>query len=105
MTVHPAPGHASGTLANAVLAHCPDLEGVGGALRPGIVHRLDKDTSGLLVVAKNDTAHRSLSRQMKERQVKKAYMALVWGHPKPAEGVVSAPIGRDPRNRKRMGGV
>lgn len=102
MTVHPAPGHARHTLVNALLAHCTDLSGVGGVLRPGIVHRLDKDTSGLLLVAKNDRAHADLSRQLKERSVDKRYLALVQGHLEQPEGVIEGAIGRDPRNRKRM---
>ena len=102
LTVHPAPGHPDGTLANAVLAHCPDLTGIGGELRPGIVHRLDKDTSGLLVVAKGERAHRVLSEQLKERRFTKRYLALVRGRPSPEEAVIDAPIGRDVRNRKRM---
>ncbi len=102
LTVHPAPGHPSGTLVNALLAMCPDLRGIAGTLRPGIVHRLDKDTSGLMVVAKNDRAQRELSRQLKEREVRKTYVALVQGVPKPAEGVIEAPIGRHPKNRKKM---
>jgi 23S rRNA pseudouridine1911/1915/1917 synthase len=102
MTVHPSPGHAHHTLVNALLAHCSDLAGVGGVLRPGIVHRLDKDTSGLLLVAKNDRAHADLSRQLKERLVEKRYLALVTGRLEPAEGVIEGAIGRDPRNRKRM---
>ena len=102
MTVHPAPGHRDRTLANAVLAHCPDLTGIGGVLRPGIVHRLDKDTSGLLVVAKGEKAHEELSRQLKERRFTKRYLALVHGRLSPAEAVIDAPVGRDARNRKRM---
>ncbi len=102
LTVHPAPGHPRGTLVNALLAACPDLRGVGGALRPGIVHRLDKDTSGLMVIAKNDRAHRALSRQLKERTVHKTYLALVHGVPEPRQGTIEAPIGRHPRNRKKM---
>jgi len=102
LTVHPAPGHPSGTLVNALLAVCPDLRGIAGTLRPGIVHRLDKDTSGLMVVAKNDRAQRSLSNQLKERQVHKTYLALVHSVPKPREGTVEAPIGRHPKNRKKM---
>ena len=105
MTVHPAPGHRDDTLANAVLAHSPDLEGVGGELRPGIVHRLDKDTSGLLVVAKNDLAHAGLSDQFKDRSVTKGYTALVHGHPRQPKAVVDAPIGRHTKHRKRMGVV
>ncbi|HXF50630.1 MAG TPA: RluA family pseudouridine synthase [Dehalococcoidia bacterium] len=102
MPVHPGPGHLSGTLVNAVLAHCPDLSGIGGALRPGIVHRLDKDTSGLIIVAKNDRTHQALQRQLKERAVEKRYVALVRGDLRPDEGVIDAPIARDPRYRKRM---
>ena len=102
MTVHPAPGHPDGTLVNAVLAHCPDLEGIGGTVRPGIVHRLDKDTSGLMVVAKNDRAHRSLSEQLKARAMSKAYIALTHGSLTPAEAIIDAPIGRSSVNRQRM---
>jgi 23S rRNA pseudouridine1911/1915/1917 synthase len=102
MTVHPAPGHARGTLVNAVLAHCPDLPGIGGVQRPGIVHRLDKDTSGLIVVAKSEAAHRVLASQLKERRVEKTYLALVQGRLEPAAAVIDAPIGRDPSNRRRM---
>ena len=105
LVVHPAPGHLSGTLVNALLAHCPDLAGIGGVERPGIVHRLDKDTSGLMVVAKNERAHQSLTRQIKERTVTKRYLALVHGELRPPEGTIDAPIGRDPRNRQRMGVV
>ena len=102
MTVHPSPGHASATLVNAILAHCDDLSGIGGVMRPGIVHRLDRDTSGVILVAKNDAAHNDLARQLKARTVEKAYMAIVEGTPRPPEGVIDAPIGRDPGNRKRM---
>jgi 23S rRNA pseudouridine1911/1915/1917 synthase len=102
LVVHPAAGHDRGTLVNAVLAHAPDLRGVGGEARPGIVHRLDKDTSGLIVVAKHDAAHHELQRQFKARSVKKVYLALVEGHVEPAEGVVDAPIARDRVHRKRM---
>lgn len=102
MVVHPGFGHAGGTLVNAVLAHCPDLAGVGGKLRPGIVHRLDKDTSGLIVVAKGDAALRDLQAQFQGREVQKAYLALVEGHVSPATGLIDAPIGRDPRARKKM---
>jgi len=102
LTVHPAPGHPDRTLANALLALCKDLQGVGGTLRPGIVHRLDKDTSGLLVVAKNDKAHSALSDQLKRRQFDKVYLALVHGRPSRPKAVIEAPVGRDPRNRKRM---
>ncbi len=102
MVVHPAAGHFSGTLVNAVLAHAPDLEGVGDEKRPGIVHRLDKDTSGLIVVAKNDRAHRHLQAQFKDRLAQKLYLALVVGHPPTPVGRIEAPIGRDPKNRQRM---
>ena len=102
LTVHPAPGHPSGTLVNALLAVVPDLKGIGGELRPGIVHRLDKETSGLMVVAKTHQAHLELSRQIKERQVEKGYLALASGVVTPSEGVIDAPIGRNPRHRKKM---
>ncbi len=102
LVVHPAPGHYSGTLVNALLYHCKDLEGIGAKLRPGIVHRLDKDTSGALVVAKTSAAHEHLSRQFKAREVNKAYLALVFGEPKSDKGVVKLPIGRHPVDRKRM---
>ena len=102
MAVHPGPGHLDDTLANAVLAHSPGLEGIGGEQRPGIVHRLDKDTSGLIVVAKNERAHTSLSDQFKERSVTKGYLALVHGQVSPPEAIIDAPIGRHPRDRKRM---
>ncbi|MGQ0674714.1 MAG: RluA family pseudouridine synthase [Rhodospirillales bacterium] len=106
MVVHPAPGNPEATLVNALLAHCGDtLAGVGGVKRPGIVHRLDKDTSGLLVAAKNDLAHASLSKQFAERTVDRLYSAVVWGVPRPAQGEIAAAIGRDPRNRKRMAAV
>lgn len=102
MVVHPAPGHEEGTLVNAVLGYCPDLEGVGGERRPGIVHRLDKDTSGLILVAKNDIALRYLQRQFKRRTVTKRYLALVEGRIQPPQALIDAPVGRDPNNRKRM---
>ncbi|MGB2694229.1 MAG: RluA family pseudouridine synthase [Dehalococcoidia bacterium] len=102
LAVHPSPGHRSHTLVNAVLAHCPSLSGIGGKQRPGIVHRLDKDTSGLIIVAKNDVAHLSLARQLKERKVKKTYIALVDGRVEPPEGIIDAPIARHPGDRKRM---
>ena len=102
LTVHPAPGHPSHTLVNALLALCPDLKGIGGEMRPGIVHRLDKDTSGLMVVAKSSPAHLSITKQIKDRAVRKGYLALAWGQVEPTEGRINAPIGRDPRNRKRM---
>ncbi len=102
MVVHPAHGHHSGTLVNALLAHCPDLAGIGGELRPGIVHRLDKDTSGLLIVAKSDAAYHHLQNQFQARLVHKTYLALVDGIPDASHGVVDAPIGRDPQHRQRM---
>ncbi|MBI3363040.1 MAG: RluA family pseudouridine synthase [Chloroflexi bacterium] len=102
MIVHPSAGHVRGTLAHAVLGHDPEIEGVGGEQRPGIVHRLDKETSGLIVVAKNDRAHRDLQRQFKSRAVEKVYTALVDGAPPTDRGRIETPIGRDPRNRKRM---
>lgn len=102
MVVHPAAGHESGTLVNAVLAHCPNLPGIGGERRPGIVHRLDKDTSGLILVAKNDEALRYLQGQFKKRTIEKVYLALTEGHFRAGEAMIDGPIGRDPRNRKRM---
>jgi len=102
MVVHPAFGHRSGTLVNALLAHCPDLAGIGGQIRPGIVHRLDKDTSGLIVVAKSDAAHQQLQNQFKERLVHKTYLALTEGVLTAPCGVIDAPIGRDPLHRQRM---
>jgi 23S rRNA pseudouridine1911/1915/1917 synthase len=101
LTVHPAPGHPSHTLVNAVLAHCPDIE-INGSVRPGIVHRLDKNTSGLIIVAKNDAAHRDLSDQIKNRSVIKRYLVLVEGCLSPDRGTIEAPIDRDPSHRKRM---
>ncbi|MCI0777407.1 MAG: RluA family pseudouridine synthase [Chloroflexi bacterium] len=102
MAVHPSPGHSSHTLVNGILAHCDDLSGIGGVKRPGIVHRLDKDTSGLIIVAKNDAAHVSLARQLKERKVEKMYVALVEGCVTPPEGRIEAPIARDVKHRRRM---
>ena len=102
MVVHPAAGNWHGTLVNAVLHHCPGLEGVGGTGRPGIVHRLDKDTSGLILVAKNDRSHRSLVGQFQSRSVSKRYVGLVYGRVDPPSAEINAAIGRDPRNRKRM---
>jgi 23S rRNA pseudouridine1911/1915/1917 synthase len=102
MVVHPAPGHAGGTLVNALLHHCRDLSGIGGVLRPGIVHRLDKETSGLLVVAKSDEAHRGLAGQFKRHEVRKTYLALVYGEPKTDGGRIEAAVGRHPTDRKRM---
>ncbi len=102
MVVHPAAGHAGGTLVNALLHHCSDLSGIGGVLRPGIVHRLDKGTSGLLVAAKSDAAHRGLAGQFKRREVKKTYLALVYGNPREDGGRIDAAVGRHPTDRKRM---
>ena len=103
MVVHPAPGAQDGTLVNALLAHAKgDLSGIGGIERPGIVHRLDKETTGLLVVAKNDKAHQSLQQQIKKKTAARKYLALVWGRPPFNEAVVDAPIGRHPGDRKRM---
>ena len=103
LVVHPAPGHPDGTLVNALLAHCGDtLSGVGGVMRPGIVHRIDKDTSGLLIVAKNDMAHTALSEQLKDRSLSRTYDCIVHGNFREDRGTVNAPIGRDPRNRQRM---
>jgi len=101
MVVHPAAGHASGTLVNALLFHVSDLSGVGGAMRPGIVHRLDRGTSGVMVIAKHDRAHRALSQEFRDRGVEKEYVALVWGTPPPAL-TIDRSIGRDPKHRKRM---
>ena len=102
LVVHPAPGHASGTLVNALLHHCADLAGVGGVLRPGIVHRLDQGTSGVLVVAKNDPAHRALAEQFRDHSIERIYRALVRGVPVQDAGRIDRPIGRHPRERKRM---
>lgn len=102
MVVHPAAGHASGTLVNAVLGYDPDLEGIGGEERPGVVHRLDKETSGLILLAKNERAHRWLQDQFRLRKVDKTYLALVDGRPPTPSGRVEAYIGRDSKNRKRM---
>jgi 23S rRNA pseudouridine1911/1915/1917 synthase len=107
LVVHPAAGNRSGTLVNALIAHCgASLSGIGGEKRPGIVHRLDKDTSGLLVVAKNDKAHRSLSAQFADHgrtgDLSRGYLAFAWGVPKPERGTVDAPIARDPRSRVKM---
>ncbi|MCK8825328.1 RluA family pseudouridine synthase [Fuchsiella alkaliacetigena] len=102
LVVHPAAGHSSGTLVNALLYHCDNLAGIGGEIRPGIVHRLDKDTSGVMVVAKSDLAHRQLVEDFKERRVKKVYLALVEGQVKHQRAKIDAAIGRDPKNRKKM---
>jgi 23S rRNA pseudouridine1911/1915/1917 synthase len=103
VVVHPAPGHAGGTLVNALLAHCAgSLSGIGGVLRPGIVHRLDKDVSGVMVVAKHDRAHIGLAAQFSVHRLERVYDALAWGQPPRPHGTIEAPIGRDPRHRKRM---
>jgi len=102
LVVHPAAGHRSGTLVHALLFQCPDLAGVGGEERPGIVHRLDKDTSGMMVVAKNDTAMNSLAAQFKEGTVRKEYLAIVWGTPSPSSGTIRTLIGRSRHDRKKM---
>ncbi|WP_430022716.1 RluA family pseudouridine synthase [Paenibacillus sp. MABNR03] len=100
LVVHPAPGHTSGTLVNALMYHCKDLSGINGELRPGIVHRIDKDTSGLLMAAKNDRAHASLAAQLKDHSVNRRYIALVHGHLSHDQGTIDAPIGRDTYDRK-----
>ncbi len=102
MVVHPGAGHKTGTLVHAALAHAPELEGIGGELRPGVVHRLDKDTSGLILVAKNDRSHRWLQEQFRLRRVRKVYLALVDGTPPTPTGRIEAPIGRDPAHRRKM---
>jgi len=102
LVVHPAPGHPRGTLVNALLHHCPDLGAIGGEFRPGIVHRLDKDTSGTMIIAKNPVALDVLTRQFKARQVQKKYLALVYGDPSTTAGSIQLPIGRHPVDRKRM---
>lgn len=102
LTIHPAAGARRGTLVHALLYHCEDLSGIGGVLRPGIVHRLDKGTSGLLVVAKTDSVHRHLSEQIRERSLKRVYRAIVWGWPGAEKGTVDASVGRHPTDRKKM---
>ena len=103
LTVHPAPGHPDNTLVNALLAHCGDtLSGIGGVQRPGIVHRIDKDTTGLMVVAKHDVAHNALSAQLADRTLSRNYQAVCWGAPNPAKGMVKGNIGRSISNRQRM---
>jgi 23S rRNA pseudouridine1911/1915/1917 synthase len=102
MVVHPAPGHLSGTLVNGLMAHCQDLSGINGVLRPGIVHRIDKDTSGLLMVAKNDMAHESLVAQLVEKSVTRRYKAIVHGSIPHDHGTINAPIGRDKVDRQSM---
>lgn len=102
MVVHPAPGHANGTLVNGLMFHCKDLSGINGVARPGIVHRIDKDTSGLLMVAKNDMAHTSLVDQLVKKTVTRKYVALVHGHIPHDKGTIEAPIGRDSKDRQKM---
>ena len=103
LSVHPGPGHPDGTLVNALLAHCGEtLSGIGGVRRPGIVHRLDKDTSGLMVAAKTDAAHHALAEQFAARTITRGYRAVVWGLPSPLRGEIAGAIGRNPRNRKKM---
>jgi len=102
LTVHPAPGHPAHTLVNAILAHFPHLADIGDSLRPGVVHRLDKDTSGVMLVAKNSAAQADLAKQFKSHSVTKAYLALVKGRLEPENGIIEADIGRDPHNRKKM---
>jgi 23S rRNA pseudouridine1911/1915/1917 synthase len=102
MVVHPAAGVSHGTLVNALLAHCKDLSGINGALRPGIVHRLDKDTSGVMIAAKNDAAHRSLAEQIQEKTAKRVYWAILTGNIAEAEGVIHGAIGRNPKDRQKM---
>ncbi len=102
LVVHPSPGHPQGTLVNALLSHCDDLAGIGGVQRPGIVHRLDKDTTGALVIAKTDLAHQNLQAQIKAKTARREYIGLVYGTPKTTEGTVNLPIGRHPTERKKM---
>jgi 23S rRNA pseudouridine1911/1915/1917 synthase len=102
LVVHPAPGHRGGTLVNALLHHLKDLSGIGGVMRPGIVHRLDKDTSGLLLIAKNDDAHRALSAALKKREIKRIYHVAAWGHLRQEAVTVDAPIARSHNERQRM---
>ena len=102
MVVHPAPGNYTGTLVNALLYHCKNLSSINGVIRPGIVHRIDKDTSGLLMIAKNDVAHRALAEQLAVHSITRIYQAVVLGNLKEDRGTVNAPIGRDPKNRLRM---
>ncbi|CAM5187376.1 Pseudouridine synthase OS=Ureibacillus acetophenoni OX=614649 GN=SAMN05877842_101399 PE=3 SV=1 [Ureibacillus acetophenoni] len=102
MVVHPAPGHTTGTLVNGLMYHCKDLSGINGVMRPGIVHRIDKDTSGLLMVAKNDNAHHSLVEQLVNKTVTRKYTALVHGHIAHDKGTIDAPIARDPKDRQKQ---
>ncbi|WP_442948751.1 RluA family pseudouridine synthase [Nostoc sp.] len=102
LVVHPAPGHPDGTLVNALLAHCPNLPGIGGVQRPGIVHRLDKDTTGAIAIAKTDIAHRHLQAQLKAKTARREYLGVVYGAPKTESGTIDLPIGRHPQDRKKM---
>ncbi len=102
LVVHPAKGHSDNTLVNAILFHCPDLPGINDEMRPGIVHRLDMDTSGIMMIAKTQGSHNSLTEQLKERKIKKEYLALVKGIPRPMKGTIKSPVGRHPVNRKKM---
>lgn len=105
MVVHPAPGHSGGTLVNALLHHCDDLSGIGGELRPGIVHRLDRDTSGVMVATKDDVTHRKLADQFRAHSIARKYIALVHGHVQCVTGTIDKPIGRHPQERKKMSGA
>ncbi|QSV64196.1 MAG: RluA family pseudouridine synthase [Dolichospermum sp. DL01] len=102
LVVHPAPGHPDGTLVNAILAHCPNLPGIGGVQRPGIVHRLDKDTTGAIVIAKTDLAYQHLQAQLQAKTARREYLGLIYGVPKTETGSIDLPIGRNPQDRKRM---
>ena len=103
MVVHPAPGHSTGTLVNAIMYHCgKELSGINGEIRPGIVHRIDMNTTGSLIVCKTDAAHRFIASQIKEHSVHRVYRAIVYGHLNPTEGIIRTSIGRDPRDRKKM---
>ncbi|MTJ12659.1 RluA family pseudouridine synthase [Anabaena sp. UHCC 0187] len=102
LVVHPAPGHPDGTLVNAILAHCPNLPGIGGVQRPGIVHRLDKDTTGAIAIAKTDLAYQHLQAQLQAKTARREYLGLIYGVPKTETGIIDLPIGRNPQDRKRM---
>jgi 23S rRNA pseudouridine1911/1915/1917 synthase len=102
LVVHPAPGHPDGTLVNAILAHCPNLPGIGGIQRPGIVHRLDKDTTGAIAIAKTDLAYQHLQAQLQAKTARREYLGLIYGVPKTETGSIDLPIGRNPQDRKKM---
>lgn len=102
LVVHPAPGHADGTLVNALLAHCPNLPGIGGVQRPGIVHRLDKDTTGAIAIAKTDIAHQHLQAQLQAKTARREYLGVVYGAPRTENGIIDLPISRHPQDRKKM---